>query len=137
MAYKVTYQDPRDLDKRRAIGVLMPFNSDSVFVPVYNSLEAYKVNLYNFFLTEREERYLNPELGSGLMQYLFTQAMDEDNLRNIQETIRYEVNAFFPKLEITQVQIDEFPEENALQIDIHFKIKGTELEDNLVLDINR
>ena len=137
MAYRVVYQDPRDLDNRRAIGVKMPFTSDAVFVPTYDSIEAYKVNLYNFFMTEKEERYLNPQLGSNLMQYLFTPTLDEDTLNNIQGTIRYEIETFFPRLEIIKVGLDEFPDENLLQINIQFKIKGTELEDNLVLDINR
>lgn len=138
MAYKVLQQDPRDVvSKRKAIGVQMPFNTDSVFIPTYNSLEAYKVNLYNFFMTEKKERYLNPELGSNLMQYLFSQAPDADLRRNIQETITLEIERFFPRLEIIQISIDEYPDENVMQINIRFRVKGTELEDNLVLDVNR
>ena len=137
MAYRVLYQDPRDLDNRKAIGVEMPFNNDSVFIPTYNSIEAYKVNLYNFFMTEKGERYLNPQLGSSLMQYLFSPTLDEDTLSSIRNTIQYEIETFFPRLEIIQINLDEYPDENLLQIDIQFKIKGTELEDNLVLDINR
>ena len=136
MPYRVLRQDPRDLDKRKAIGVVMPFSSDSVFTPTYNTLEAYKVNLYNFFMTEREERYLNPELGSNLIQYLFTH-FSEDTRRNIQETITFEVERFFPRLEILKIEIEDYPDENALQVDIRFRVKGTELEDNLVLDIDR
>lgn len=138
MAYKVLQQDPRDVvSKRKAIGVQMPFNTDSVFIPTYNSLEAYKVNLYNFFMTEKKDRYLNPELGSNLMQYLFSQAPDADLRRNIQETITLEIERFFPRLEIIQISIDEYPDENVMQISIRFRVKGTELEDNLVLDVNR
>lgn len=138
MAYKVLQQDPRDVvSKRKAIGVQMPFNTDSVFIPTYNSLEAYKVNLYNFFMTEKKDRYLNPELGSNLMQYLFSQAPDADLRRNIQETITLEIERFFPRLEIIQISIDEYPDENVMQIGIRFRVKGTELEDNLVLDVNR
>lgn len=138
MAYKVLQQDPRDVvSKRKAIGVQMPFNTDSVFIPTYNSLEAYKVNLYNFFMTEKKDRYLNPELGSNLMQYLFSQAPDADLRRNIQETITLEIERFFPRLEIIQISIDEYPNENVMQISIRFRVKGTELEDNLVLDVNR
>ena len=137
MAYRVLYQDPRDLDNRKAIGVEMPFNNDSVFVSTYNSLEAYKVNLYNFFSTEKEERYLNPTLGSSLMQYLFSPTLDQNTLSSIESTIRFEIETYFPRLEIVQVNLDEYPDDNLLQIDIQFKIKGTELEDNLVLDINR
>lgn len=137
MAYRVLYQDPRDLDNRKAIGVKMPFNNDSVFIPTYNSIEAYKVNLYNFFMTEKGERYLNPQLGSSLMQYLFSPTLDKDTLSSIRNTIQYEIETFFPRLEIVQINLDEYPDENLLQIDIQFKIKGTELEDNLVLDINR
>lgn len=138
MAYKISQQDPRDIvSKRKAIGVQMPFNTDSVFIPTYNSLEAYKVNLYNFFMTEKKERYLNPGLGSNLMQYLFSQSPDPGLSRSIQETISFEIERFFPRLEIIQITIDEYPDENMMQITIRFRVKGTELEDNLVLDVNR
>ena len=137
MAYKVLYQDSRDLDKRKAIGVSMPFDSDTVFVPTYNSLEAYKVNLYNFFMTGRGERYLNPELGNILHRYLFTSIPDQQTVRSIQETIQREVEKFFPRLEIIQTQVEDFPDENMVQVSVRFKIRGTEPEDTLILDINR
>lgn len=138
MAYRIIYQNPRDLESdRRAIGVLMPFNNDNVFVPTYNTLEAYKVNLYNFFMTEKKERYLNPELGSTLLSFLFNPATDEGTIRGIQETIRSEMIRFFPRLEVINIQVDDFPEENAVQVDVWFKIKGTELKDHLLLDISK
>jgi len=134
MAYRIEYKDPRDLDKRKAIGIEMPFSADSVFVSTYDSLEAYKVNIYNFFMTEKEERYLNPDLGSNLLQYLFDQSLDLDRIK---ETIQFEIKTYFPKIEIVQIQFNDYSNENFLQIGIKFRVKGTELEDSLLLDVNR
>lgn len=133
MAYRVLTEQ-HITNPRRALGVLMPFSSDSVFVPTYSSLEAYKVNLYNFFLTAKGERVLDPDFGSELLSHLFSQT--DDNLeRTLQNTITFEINRYFPKVELQSVTVDTFPEEHICQISIRFSLKGTELEDELVLEI--
>lgn len=137
MAYRILQQNPQGISSRKALGVEMPFDSDSVFVPTYNTLEAYKVNLYNFFMTGRGERFLNPGLGSSLLQYLFEPIPDQYVLQNIQKNIQSEVETFFPRLEVTQVDVKDLPEYNSTQVSVFFKIRGTESEDKLVLDINR
>ena len=137
MAYKVLQRDPRDLSNRKAIGVQMPFESDTVFVPTYNSLEAYKVNLYNFFMTGKQERFLNPEMGSTLLEYLFEPIPDQYTVKAIQDNIQFEIEKFFPRLEVLEIKLEDFPEYNSVQVTIFFRIKNTELEDKLVMDVNR
>lgn len=137
MAYRVLQQDPRDLSNRKAIGVQMPFESDTVFVPTYNSLEAYKVNLYNFFMTGKRERFLNPEMGSSLLEYLFEPIPDQYTVKAIQDNIQFEIEKFFPRLEVLKIELEDFPEYNSVQVTISFRIKNTELEDKLVIDVNR
>lgn len=134
MAYRIS-PEQQARNTRRALGVLMPFSNDSVFVPTYSSLEAYKVNLYNFFLTAKGERVLNPDFGSELLSHLFSQQTGNDFARTIQNTITFEIEKYFPRVEVEDVLVDSFPEENTCQISIKFKIKGTELEDELVLEI--
>lgn len=137
MAYRVLQRDPRDLSNRKAIGVQMPFESDTVFVPTYNSLEAYKVNLYNFFMTGKRERFLNPEMGSTLLEYLFEPIPDQYTVKAIQDNIQFEIEKFFPRLEVLEIKLEDFPEYNSVQVTIFFRIKNTELEDKLVIDVNR
>lgn len=137
MAYNILHSHLEVPSKRKAIGVKMPFSSDDVFVPTYDYLEACKVNLYNFFLTEKGERYLNPELGNSLLQYLFSSEQNGQVDRAIQDNVRFEIERFFPRLEIVQIHTEDFPDEHGMQVSIQFRLKGTELEDELVLDINR
>lgn len=137
MAYKVLQRDSRDLNNRKAIGVQMPFESDTVFVSTYNSLEAYKVNLYNFFMTGKRERFLNPEMGSSLLEYLFEPIPDQYTVKTIQDNIQFEIEKFFPRLEVLEIKLEDFPEYSSVQVTIFFRIKNTELEDKLVIDVNR
>lgn len=137
MPYKVTYKDPGEFNKRKAIGVLMPFSSDSVFTSTYNTLEAYKVNLYNFFMTSQGERYLNPRLGSSLLQYLFEPGFTEESKASLQGTILNEIETYFPRLEITQLDIEEYVDKHIYQVKIQFKVRNTELEDNIVIEVSQ
>lgn len=133
MSYRILTEQ-HITNRRKALGVLMPFSSDSVFVPTYSSLEAYKVNLYNFFLTAKGERILDPNFGSDLLSHLFSQS-DEDLENTLRNTITFEIDKYFPKVELQDITVESFPEEHICQISIKFSLRGTELEDELVLEI--
>ena len=133
MSYRILTEQ-HITNRRKALGVLMPFSSDSVLVPTYSSLEAYKVNLYNFFLTAKGERILDPNFGSDLLSHLFSQS-DEDLENTLRNTITFEIDKYFPKVELQDIAVESFPEEHICQISIKFSLRGTELEDELVLEI--
>ena len=135
MAYRVL-PEQQITNTRKALGVLMPFSSDSVFVPTYSSLEAYKVNLYNFFLTAKGERVFDPDFGSTILSHLFSQT-DEQLEKSLQDTIVFEIDRYFPKIEVQSVSVETFSEDHVCQISIRFRLKDTELEDELVLDVER
>lgn len=136
MAYRVSNQDdPRYVSNRQAVGVIMPFSDSRVFVPTYSSLEAYKVNLYNFFMTALGERYFQPGLGSSLLSCLFSQAGDFKS--RAQNILMEELGRFFPKLDILNIDIQENPDYNSVEINIRFRITNTMLEDNFIVDIEQ
>lgn len=66
MAFGVRRVYPNDLRPRVAIGVDLPFSDPAVFRPNYQTKDAIKNNLINFFLTNPGERVLNPLFGGGL-----------------------------------------------------------------------
>jgi len=73
MAFQVERIHPLDLQPRKAVGVGLPFSSTSVFNSTYTTQDALKSNLINYLLTEKSERFLNPDLGAGLRALLFDQ----------------------------------------------------------------
>ena len=66
MAFDIKHQFPIDLDGRKAIGIDLPLNGEAVFKPNYQTKDAIKSSLINFFLTNPGERYLNPTFGGGV-----------------------------------------------------------------------
>ena len=54
---------PIDFNKSAAVGVDLPFNGSAVFKSNYQTQDAIKNNLINFFLTDPGDRYLNPSFG--------------------------------------------------------------------------
>ena len=87
MAFNVQRINPLDLQPRKAVGVSLPFSSNSVFNSTYTTQDALKANLVNHFLTEKGERYLNPDLGAGLRRLLFDQ-ITEDKKGEIDAVIK-------------------------------------------------
>ena len=56
-----------------AVGVNLPFNAPAVFDSTFTTQDAIKNNLINFFLTNRNERYLNNLFGGNLRATIFEQ----------------------------------------------------------------
>jgi hypothetical protein len=54
---------PIDFDASVAVGVNLPFSGPAVFISNYQTKDAIKNNLINFFLTNPGERVLNPTFG--------------------------------------------------------------------------
>ncbi len=71
MAFDAQQIYPQDLDVNQAIGINLPLNGNAVFTSNYQTRDAIKNNLINFFLTNPGERYLNPEFGGGLREFIF------------------------------------------------------------------
>ncbi len=79
MAFSPQQIAPVDFDASVAVGVDIPFSGPAVFISNYQTKDAIKNNLINFFLTNPGERPLNPLFGGGLQEFIFEQ-ITEDNL---------------------------------------------------------
>ena len=84
MAFGARKVFPNDLRPRVAIGFNLPINGEAVFTPNYQTKDAIKNNLINFFLTNPGERPGNPSFGGGLREFIFTQ-IQTDNLEFLKE----------------------------------------------------
>jgi phage baseplate assembly protein W len=136
MAFQVQKINPLDLQPRKAVGVSLPFSSTSVFNSTYSTQDALKSNLVNHFLTEKGERYLNPNLGAGIRRLLFDQ-ITQDKQDEIEAVIRTEISTYFPSLQINDVKIASSPDTNTVTVFIKYNVTQTNIQDELLINFEQ
>jgi|TARA_R110002074_G_scaffold99874_1_gene215918 phage baseplate assembly protein W len=133
MAFGVRKVYPNDLRPRVAIGVNIPFSTPGVFQPNYQTRDAIKNNLINYFLTNPGERIENPLFGAGLRAYIF-KAISLQNFDFIKEDIQEKIRQNFPNIEVDEVEVIRTTSENTIQINITYSIPNTGINDTLELN---
>ena len=136
MAFEIKKIDPRDLQPRVAIGVKLPFSGKAVFNLTFTSAEAIKNNLINYFLTGKGERYMNPTFGNGLQRLLFDQ-LTESKVAQIDALIKADLEAFFPRVAVDKIQTIGDPDTNTVSFSMSYRVKETNIEDELVINFEQ
>ena len=136
MAFEIKKIDPRDLQPRVAIGVKLPFSGKAVFNSTFTSAEAIKNNLINYFLTGKGERYMNPTFGNGLHRLLFDQ-LTESKVAQIDALIKADLEAFFPRVAVDKIQTIGDPDTNTVSFSMSYRVKETNIEDELVINFEQ
>lgn len=136
MAFEVKKIDPIDLQPRKAVGIEIPFSNKSVFSSNYQTKDAIKNNLINFFLTNRGERYLNPSFGSILREKLFENINGnlEDEIRSIVENA---IEIYFPRVEPKDIQVLSSEDNNTISFYLSYSISNTNISDELLINIEQ
>jgi len=135
MAFGAQRIFPNDLRPSVAIGFNLPMNEGGVFTPNYQTKEAIKNNLVNYFLTNPGERPGNPTFGAGLRAYIFSQ-IDSQDLNYIKEDVQTKLLTFFPDVLIQNLEVVETVESNTIRIDITYSVRDTGINDALSLSFN-
>jgi phage baseplate assembly protein W len=133
MAFGAIKKFPNDTRPRVGIGVNIPFSDGGVFTSNYQTKDAIKNNIVNFFLTNPGERPDNPSFGGGLRRFVFEQLSD-DNIDLIEEDLTTKLSEQFPDVVVGQVQINSLPDENTLQISLTYQVVNTGIEDALTFN---
>ena len=133
MAFGLRRVYPNDLRPRVAIGVNIPFSAPGVFKPNYQTKDAIKNNLINYFLTNPGERIENPSFGAGLRNFIFTQ-INTDNLSFIKEDIQTKLDENFSNINVNELQVFRNVNENTIQIVITYNVPNTGISDTLELN---
>ena len=136
MAFDIQKIHPLDLQPRKAVGVSLPFSSNSVFNSTYSTQDALKSNLVNHFLTEKTERFLNPNLGAGLRRIIFDQ-MTEDRKGEIEAIVRTEISTWFPNLTVSSVQVATSPDTHTVTVSIKYSVNQTNIQDELLINFEQ
>lgn len=134
MAYGLKKISPLDLKPSTAIGVALPFSADNVFTSVYTTKDQLKYNIINFLLTDPRERVFNPLFGAGLRARLFEQ-IDQNSFEELKQSIRTQVEANFPQIEIVVLDIIGNPEYNSINIKFSYRLLRSNENDSVILTI--
>jgi phage baseplate assembly protein W len=132
MAFGAKKIFPIDTRPGTGVGVGLPFNAPAVFPITYTTQEAIKNNLINFFLTNKNERYLNPLFGGDLRAFIFQQITD-NNTEYLKQDIQNQIGLYFPNVIIASLDIDSIPDINQISVILKYSIKDTGLTDTIQL----
>ena len=135
MAFGARRVYPNDLRPRVAIGVDIPFSDPGVFTPNYQTRDAIRNNLINFFLTNPGERPGNPAFGGGLRDFVFEQ-LSSENLDFLKDDIGNKLTNFFPDVLVNEVSLSGDVDRNEVIINIKYAVANTGIEDELNLNFN-
>jgi len=134
MAFEVKKINPLDLQPRKAVGVNLTFGAKDVFTSNYQTKDAIKNNLINFFLTGKGERYLNPMFGTDLRNMLF-ENINQDKINEIEGLVRNVVDIYFPRIRPKQIQTGSDPDRNLVTFYMSYEIKDAGIEDELLINV--
>jgi len=135
MAFGAQRIFPNDQRPQVAIGFNLPMNEGGVFTPNYQTKQAIKNNLINYFLTNPGERPGNPTFGAGLREYIFSQ-IDSQDLDYIKGDIQQKLIDYFPNVRVNNITVLPAEEENTINITITYSVADTNINDTLNLSFN-
>ena len=135
MAFNERRIFPNDQRPSVAIGFNLPMNEGGVFTPNFQTKDAIKNNLINYFLTNPGERPGNPLFGAGLRNFIFTQ-IDEQDFSFIEDDIQTKINEFFPDIIVENLDVLKTVQSNTIQINLSYSVVDTGINDNLNLSFN-
>jgi phage baseplate assembly protein W len=126
--------------------ITFPFQDDTItnsFISMNQvSKDSYSSNLLLLLLTQKNERYYEPDYGTNLLKYIF-EPNDNISATQVEEEIRDTVALYIPEVKITSVKFnwnnDEegLPiSENQLNINIQFIYTEGSLSEQGSLDLN-
>jgi len=131
MAFGIQQIYPQDLNPSQAIGINLPLNGNAVFKSNFQTKDAVKSGLINFFLTNPGERYLNPSFGGGLRQFIFEQ-IENSSIDSLKQNLNYKLKNNFPSIEVTSLNISTLNgDNNQIIISLYYKLKNTNISDNI------
>lgn len=134
MAFGAKKIFPIDTRPGTGVGVGLPFNAPAVFPITYTTKEAIKNNLINYFLTNKNERYLNNDFGANIKAFIFEQ-VSNDSLSFLKDDIQTKINQYFPNIEVNNLEVTQFQDTNIVNISLNYSIPYTNISDKLEITL--
>lgn len=136
MAFNSRKINPLDLQPRKAIGVSLPLSGNAVFNSTYETKDAIRTNLINYFLTGQGERYLNPTFGTELRNLMF-ENIDQEMVSRVKSTVQRGLSEYFPRVKPTDFQVLGDPDANTVTLFLRYAIQDTSIEDEVVINFEQ
>tara|TARA_R110000851_G_scaffold187705_2_gene337610 strand:- start:4386 stop:4790 length:405 start_codon:yes stop_codon:yes gene_type:complete len=130
MAFGAQQIYPQDLNASQAIGINLPLNGPAVFKSNYQTKDAIKNNLINFFLTNPGERYLNPEFGGGLRAFIFEQ-ISNNSIQTLNEDLTNKLQENFTNINVDKLDILREDDNNTIIVALTYSVPNTNIKDNI------
>ena len=130
MAYGAKKIFPIDTKPGTAVGVSIPFNSPGVFTSTYTTKDAVRNNLVNYFLTNKNEIYLNPNFGGNLRAFIFEQ-ISSGNIEGLKQNIQQQLGTFFPNVIVASLNIYTSPDDNEVTVELKYNVIDTGITDQI------
>lgn len=134
MAYNVRNINVLDLRPSTGVGLAIPFDQRAVFKTVYSTKEQTRYNIINFLLTDTGERIFNVQFGAGIRSRLFEQITDESS-DQLEIFIRSSIENYFPNIRVANLEIEQDPNRNSLNLQFSYILLTSGDEDEIVLNI--
>jgi len=133
MLKRPTYTlNPIDVGQKRGIGINVLFNNDtSVFNQTFTTKEQVKANLVNYILTNKGERFFDPNFGGDLRAALFE---PDSNFENVAARLETEIYAYVPNIIVRNITIKPYSDSNLVNIVLDYSINNQ--DDNLVINVS-
>jgi phage baseplate assembly protein W len=107
-----------DLKLNKSVGLgNSTVNSNDILVDY--DIQAIKNSIKNIFTTRKGQKILTPNFGSSLEQYLF-EPVNEVYGRAIGQEILDSISSFEPRVEVTKVKVEPFPDDNTYRISVAY-----------------
>ena len=129
-----TYRvNPIDLQPNVAVGFSLPLNGPAVFYSTYTTKDQAKYNLINYLLTNKGERIENPNFGSDIKKFVF-EAIVDNNIEAIKETIRTGVAANVPEIVLESVETKANPDFYSVEVIITYSMRLSGDKDTVTIN---
>lgn len=112
-----------DIDRNKGIGIKIPFDPVNIFSVTYTTNDQIKSNLLNYMLTNKGERYFNPNFGADLRNMIFDQMT---NLEEIKSRIFDEISLYFPSITIKDLTFTPNVDTSVLSIKLTYVVNNQE-----------
>ena len=117
-----------------ALGFSLPMSGKAVFNPTFTTKEVIKTNLLNWLLTNRGERVMRPLFGANLRDFIGEGINDGTNSA-ITTRIKDNVTLQFPEITIQNINFDNQPDRNTINLFINYIISNIGVEDEINIAI--
>lgn len=136
MAQRTQYRyNPIDLDKNRAVGILLPLGGSPMFKSSYTTEQQAISNLKGLLLTTKGERPFQPLFGANIYSLLF-ENIGDDLGSTLETSLTDDIGFWLPYILLDGVEVNTEPDYNRMSIKIRFRVTEQGANQTIILEVD-